>query len=41
MIKFDIEIKFDKAKQRLAAVAYKIVLQKGKKEIVIRYSQKY
>lgn len=39
-VKFDIEFKYDKAKPRLAAVVYKLVLQKGKKELVIKYSTK-
>ena len=39
-VKLDIEFKYDKMKPRLAAVVYKLVLRKGKKELVIKYSTK-
>lgn len=38
-IKFDVELKYDKVKPGLAVV-YKVVLQSGKKELVIKYSIK-
>lgn len=39
-VKLVIEMKYDKAKPRLAAIVYKLVLQKSKREVVIKYSKK-